>query len=357
MNRIDLWLKALGQAFEKTGEIAPWPLHIGAVAPYFSDKEASDIFTKLKMISKEGNAQEIVEKLLISPSVAKALLMDFIVGMKVAKPKINKEERVWFVNYTFDVLEKMQTGDIFCLDGENLILSGSQVEELYKETPWISVNPANIELCKSLYKVSASSKSLIWSLYFYGWDDIGYEIHGPYRFKDKSGKDLQLVVTDYFDLKPDLLWESIRDFPYKSIKFYALYKDDIDLSVDIFGHFVNSGNLLNSAVGLYVEVDKAPLKTTQSADTLISLILKTVSNQHNLIKGMKREKITQKYIESRYYAYRKWREHFKEDWYPPEEVLKRIKEWGEIKISSGGGPSTIDLKKAFDPRTDYVPGT
>lgn len=358
MNRINLFLRSLEKAFATAGEIAPWPVHVSIPSIYCGDFEASDLFSKLKKISKEDQPSKILSKLMVGPSVAKALLMDLICGLKVAKPSISVDERVWFVENYFDGVENLQAGDIFCLDDTNQILTLSGAQNLFEKTPWIWLESSRTlqDLARSLYKASAATKSLIWSLYFYGWDDIGYEIHGPYEVTDKSGKKLRLVITDYFDLKPTLLWNSMESFPYHSIKLRALYDKNVDLSVDMFCHFVNKGNLLNTTSGIYLEVNGIPIRTKEAADGFIKVVLDKVSKQHDAIEGMTKEQVIKKYIESRYYAFRRWRMYFHEDWRPPKEVLQRIKNWGIIEIPEGEGPDWGDLKKAFDPRTDFVPG-
>lgn len=199
-------------------------------------------------------------------------------------------------------------------------------------------------------------KALIWSLYFYGWDDIGYEIHGPYEITSNDGKKFQFVITDYFDPKPVPLWESMKTFPYSSVKVMVLYDQKADLKIDIFCHFFNKGNLLDLTRAVYIEANGKPLKTKKEVETLSNRVLKRVSKQHNLIQALSKEEITKKYIESRYYAFRKWRMYFKEEWRPPKEVWQRIKDIGIIEIPEGKGPTWEELKKAFDPRTDYVPG-
>lgn len=358
MNRIDLFLKSLEQAFATTGEIAPWPVHVSIPSIYCGDFEASDLFSKLKKISKEDRSSRILSKLMVGPSVAKALLMDLIVGLKVAKPPISVDERVWFVENYFDGVEELQAGDIFCLNGTNQILTPSEAQNLFEKTPWIRLSPSKSlqDLAHSLYRASAATKSLIWSLYFYGWDDIGYETHGPYEVTNKNGQKLHLVITDYFDPKPTLLWSSMESFLYHSIKLMALYDKNADLSVDMFCHFVNKGNLLDITSGIYLEVNGIPIRIQEVADEFIKVALNRVSKQHDAIEGMTKEEIIKKYIESRYYAFRRWRIYFREDWQPPKEVFQRIKDWGIIEIPEGGGPSWDELKKAFDPRTDFVPG-
>lgn len=358
MNRIDLYFKALENAFASTGEIAPWPIHVSIPSIYCGDYEAADLFSKFKKIAQEDQFKKILSKLFDGPSVAKALLMDLICGLKVAKPPISVKERVWFTDSMLEAVEEMQAGDIFCRDSTNQILDVHEVEKLFEQTPWIWLKTGKDKeaLGRSIYKASASAKSLIWSLYFYGWDDVGYEIHGPYKIGIGDGEAYQLVITDYFNLKPTLLWPKIESFPYRTIKLMALYPEDANLSVDMFIHFFNKGDLLEITEGIYLDANGVPLRTSEATKSLSKEVLKKVAEQHREIEAMGKEEIIKKYIESRYYAFRKWRWYFGEDWRPPQKVFDRIKEWGIIEIPQGEGPTWNELKKAFDPRTNYVPG-
>ncbi len=354
MSRIDLWLKGLEIAMTSTGEIAPWPVHVSIPSIYGGDIEAGDLFRKLKFICQtESQPLEIVSRLFDGPSVAKALLMDVIPSLKIVKPAIPVDQRVWFVDQILQAIELLQAGDIFCLKGVNETLDSNEVRSLYEQTPWIwlKTKKEKEEIGRSFYKTSATTKSLIWSLYFYGWDDVGYEIHGPYKVND-----FQLIVTHYFNLKPTPLWPKIGSFPYSSVKLLALYPKAVGLKVDMFIHFFNQGNLLEATKGIYLEANGVPIKNATSAQLLSQVVLKRVMKQHATIKAMGKEEIIKKYIESRYYAFRRWRQYFNEDWRPPQKVFDRIKKWGIIDIPAGKGPTWSELKKAFDPRTNYVPG-
>lgn len=357
MNRIDLYLEALGKAFGETGEIAPWPVHVSLPSIYAGDIEAVDLYSKAQKISREGEAAKILGKLHIGPSAAKALLMDVIPSLKAANPPIPKDERVWFTELMFSSIETIQYGDIFCRDDKNLLLSPEEAQRVYEQTPWIQVkSDASRELAQTFYKVSASMKSLIWSLFFYGWDDIGYEIHGPYSVRAKSGEDYQLIITDYFDLKPTLLWPEVKSFAYDNARLYALYDSKVELGVDVFIHFINEGNLLKSTRGIYLEANNTPIRTQKLASSLTENVLGQVKEQHEKVDAMSELEIIRKYIEDRWYAFRRWRWYFGEDWKPPQKALDRVEEWGIIEIPLGEGPTWEELKKAFDPRTEYVPG-
>lgn len=165
-----------------------------------------------------------------------------------------------------------------------------------------------------------------------------------------------MVITDYFNLKPVRLWPDMASFPYQSIRLLAPYDDGADLSVDIFIRFMNKGNLLELTQWIYLEVDEIPVRTKENTDSLCEQILERVKRQHETIEAMSKKEVIEKYIESRYYAFRRWRQYFQEDWRPPKEVLDRIKECGIIEITAEKGSTWKELKKAFDPRTDYVPG-
>jgi hypothetical protein len=357
MSRIDQWLQGLELAFSQVGNIAPWPMHIGAVAPYFSDLEAADLFTKIKVIAAKPDSVKILSRLLISPGVAKATLMDLIIGLKVTKPIISAEKRVWFVEKVFDAIEQIQAGDIFCLDSTNQILTHDEAQRLFVQTPWMRSGDEK-DFSHSVYKVSASAKALLWSLYFYGWDDVGYELHGPYPVKSKSGQAFNMVVTDYFDLKPDLLWQSMSGFPYRHITVRVLYQPTMDCRVDMFDHLISRDNLLKNTTACFLEVDGETIESRDTAEDISGRILRQVSRQHELVKVMNRRAVILKFIETRYYALRKWRIHFGEDWKPPADLIaKRIKEIGYINIPQSDEDSGWDeLKKAFDPRTNVVPG-
>ena len=116
MSRIDLFLNSLRHCLDTVGDLVPWPIDVATVFPYFSDLEAQDLYAKLREIrARKLSDQTIIESLFIGPSVTKStLLTDAIIGMKASVPVIPAEERIWFVETVFDLLERWQPGDIFC---------------------------------------------------------------------------------------------------------------------------------------------------------------------------------------------------------------------------------------------------
>ena len=352
MSRIDLYLNSQEKAFARAGDKVPWPMHVASVIPYFADLEASDVFLKIKLLSEQNVPIQTIKTLFIGPSVTRSTLMDVIAGLKSTKPPIPVDERVWFVEYIFDIIQEMQSGDIFCLDDTDRILHPREIDSLYKNTPW-NYSEAQNDFGRSVYKVSASLHALMWSLYFYGWSDVGFEFHGPYEIISADGTKLYLIIRDFFDIKPTLLWESMESFPYSKIRIMALYKQDTDLHIDIFNRLFTKENLLKATVGIYIEIDNVVLKTKEEVEILHKHISQRILEQHKLVQAMSQEEVVKKFIESRYYVFRKLRMHFQEDWRPPTFVLQRVHDWGLIDISKSEPPSWEILKRGFDPRDDF----
>lgn len=356
MDRIDVFLAALEHAALIEGDIVPWPISVAGVAPYFSDEEARYMYEKAQMLSQQGVPAKRLGELLPGPTAVKTTLLDAIIGLKVPdEPIITADERIWYVNYIFDVLEKMQAGDIFCRDGTNQILTPGEAANLYEQTSWQWLGERQ-DFGRLAQKVSTSALSLIWSLYFYAWPNVGFEIHGPYRIAGPDGTEFLLLVRDFFDIKPTLLWKSMEQFPYESVRTLTLYRQETDLSVDIYNHLLHKSNLLDSTVAVCVEANGQPLQTAEGIDALRKELTKAILSQNQLVSAMNTEEVTVKFIESRYYVYRKVRAYFGDDWYPPARVLGRIERWGLINIPPSGGPDWQTLKAAFDPRTDVMPG-
>lgn len=353
MSRIDIFLDSLEKAFERAGDKVPWPVHVATIAPYFADPEASDLYSKIKFLANQDTPISAVKKLFIGPSSTRSTLMDMIIGLKATEPAISADERMWFVEYMFDVIQEMLTGDLFCRDGRHLILNSQEAQALYEKTPWNRVDP-QLDICRSIHRVSASLHALMWSLYFYGWSDVGFEFHGPYEITSVDGTELKLIVRDFFDTKPILLWESMETFPFNSLRILTLYERETDINIDIFNHIVSRTNLLDATVGIYIEANGIVLKTQEEVEDLRGQISQRVLEQHRLVRSMSREELVKKFIETRYYVFRKLRNHFQEDWRPPTDVLRRISDWGLIEIPQSGPPNWNLLRRAFDPRNDFI---
>ena len=348
MYRIDRYLESLRQGFAKAGQIAPWPMHVGSIFPYFGDLEAHDLYSRLREVASENIEQ--VPELFIGPSVTRALLADLIIGFKRADPPVPAEERLWFVETVFDGVERIQHGDLFNLDGRHWRMSLDGAAEVADRTVWRSWDD-DPDAGVQAYRASAAAQALIWAFFFYGWTDVAFEIHGPYPV---SGPDkvYNLVVREFFDLSPRLLWPEAEHLPYDSFVLMTLVEQSNDISIDAFNHMTHTQSLHETTKFYALRMGETPWMG--AVEDLTNAIVDIQRRQSELVGSMDKPAVMYRFIESRYYAFRKWRMFFGDDWRPPAEVARRIGDWGIIEIPATGGPSTEDLLLAYDPRVEYA---
>lgn len=349
MSRIDAYLDSVFDAFSATGRIVPWPIHIATIFPYFSDLEARELYDRLRLVAPAGPAA--VAQMHINSSVAKALLMDLIPGLKEL-PDLTTADRVWFVETVFDSLEVISHGDIFCRDGRYVKLSGDDVSKLRaKAAPSLEVgDPVK---CRFAYRLSAAAQALIWSLFFYGWTDVAFEIHGPYRVIGSDGGESDLVVREFLDLRPLAVWPGMKLLPITTLTVIAEMDIAACSRIDVFNHLTHKGNLHEQTAAVAVLMDGQPVTDDGAWEEVVKDMVAAQQSQHEHVRNLSRSDLIHKFIETRYYAFRKWREPFGLDWRPPEEVAQRLKTWEPIVIPLEGGPSPETLRRAYDPRDPF----
>ena len=216
-SRIDAYLDAMDFALGGVGDFQPRPFHIVEVTPYFLDLEAADMLRRLRRLDADRVDDREIAGLFPGANAVKTLLMDMVCGMKSAG--IPAAERVWFTERMFDVMSAAETGDIFCRDGSHQLLTQEQAQQLADGASWLD----SPELIKAAYRASASGQAMIWGLYFYAWTDMGWEIHGPYQVQDPAGEPAVMIVRDYFDLAPSLLWPEVGDWPMRTMRLVSLH--------------------------------------------------------------------------------------------------------------------------------------
>jgi hypothetical protein len=338
---VDAYLDAIGRAMANAGDIVPWPLHLAQIGPYYGDIEGADLYTRLRAFEAAGASDEDIARLFPSASSAKSLLMDLVCGLKDAA--VPAADRTWFVGRMLAAIGTAETGDIFCRDGAHRLLTESAATALVEGAGWSECSqPAG----KAAFSLSGAAQALIWSQHFYGWTDIGFVIHGPYRVALPDGRPGQLVVRDFFDLLAADVWPQLPPLPVRRLQVSSLHDLSDRFEVDIFNHLLHARAQADSCVAVRVTADDRPIAPDAMND-LRKLCLDRVRHQQGDIERMDEPQVLTKFIESRYYALRGWRGA---DWRPPAEVLTRIKERPLVPPPPAAGWPT--LRMLFDPRVD-----
>ena len=350
MTRIDRYLDVLMEAMSRMDPMAHWPLRIEEIAAYFTDLEAQDIYRKMSILKRKRTSLEEVSKLFPGPSFIREFLPDLIAGSKFTK--LSKQDRIDLVEWFFDLLKAMMIGDIFCRNGRNLLLNVQEVKKLVKSTQWIK--PASIEEAQKLHRLSTSLLTLVWTLYFFPWPNMGFEIHGPYDVFKTFGGNSVLLIRDFFNIKPTDLWPTTSDLNASQVKLFTVYRD-VDIKMDIFNHMIYSANLSSATTDFAVYLDNTVPNFDDLTTFIGQLLAKSTEISGTVEKMTKKEKVD-KFIQIRYFGLKKFRAYLGKRWRPPATIRKRIKRWGLIEIPPEETNLKVEeLKRIFDPRDDYKP--
>jgi hypothetical protein len=349
---IDAFLDAVGVAFGNAGTIVPWPMHVARISPFYSDIEAADLVGRLHAFRANGTGPAEIAALYPSASSAKSLMLDLIPGMKAAA--VPAADRVDFVSTVFAGLAEREQGDVFCRDGRHSLLANAEVADLVDSSDWTGMATSKgREMARAAFTLSGAAQSLVWSVHFYGWTDISFVIHGPYPVVDPDGNQATLVVRDFFDIAPGELWPGLPDPPARMIRLCSLHDHREVFSIDIFNHLLHCGPLLTSTRWISLSADGAQQNETGKLTSLTRALVAILRRQKEAIDALDERELAIKFVESRYYAFRKWRDQTGEGWRPDPEVYQRLR-----NLPMPGNPAEEPpwpvLRRIFDPRLDWA---
>ncbi|MGH3156417.1 MAG: hypothetical protein ACRDNF_07585 [Streptosporangiaceae bacterium] len=352
MSRVDAYLDAMIDALRGVGDFQPRPFHIVEVTPYFLDLEALDLTARLRRLEAEGAAAADIGQLFPGANSIKTLLMDIVCGMKMAE--VDAADRVWFVERMFDAMASLESGDIFCRDGSHRLMTRGQAQKFADNCSWKPVDgPSGRADAKAAYRVSACGQAMVWGLYFYAWTDMGWEVHGPYEVDSPDGRSQLMLVRDYFDLAPTLLWPEISGWPVRTMRLASLHEPSEDIRLDVLNHVWHDRSWIDSSLAVDLRVDDAPIGDPAAALAVSRDLADMARDLQTRIDGMNRIALLKRFAESRYYALRHWRTRFGDDWRPPREVERRIEAdpHGQVRADTS---DLAGLRLAFDPRSEVL---
>jgi len=334
-------------ALTGVGDFQPRPFHIVEVTPYFLDLEAIDMVSRLRRLDAERADDREMADLFAGTNSMKTLLMDMVCGMKIAG--IKADERVWFVERMFDLMSAAETGDIFCRDGSHRLLTEGQAQQLVDGASWST----DTDLVTTAYRASAAAQATVWGLFFYAWTDMGWEIHGPYDVTAPDGTPAALLVRDYFDLAPAILWPEIEDWPVSRMRLISLHHPDPAIRLDVLNHVWFESPWAAGSRAIELRADDAVLDSVTALRSLSQRLTQAGKALQARIARTERVPLLQRFASSRYYALRRWRARFGDDWEPPAEVNARIVAMPFPGSSAQTGDLAL-LRLAFDPRSDVL---
>jgi len=138
--QINRFIQAIEESFSGLDPKTYWPLNGGQIDAYFDVDEALDMYSRLNKLKETLSIQEIANLMPQADIIRIFLEHNAIIGLKVAKKlgiaDISTDDRIAYTLFLFDILKHKVKNDIFCLDGKNILLSGSEISKVLKETRW-----------------------------------------------------------------------------------------------------------------------------------------------------------------------------------------------------------------------------
>lgn len=362
MNKIDKFLDARIKAFALTSPQTFWPANGAQLYSYFSDEEAWDLFQKIKKIRKEKISLKEIAKLFYAPTTIRYYIgSNSIRGLKVRKKyvgDITQQDISDFMDFFFELLENMQSGDIFCSEDKNEILNKKELSDLIKEYKW---NIADDETQRAVARLIIFSSTMVWTLYYDCMAGNGLENHGPYDVSEYFGKNSILIIREFFNLKPVELWGHCKDFKYDNIKIYTIYKNLENIGINYFSHIVSKSAFRDKLTHFYILVDGKEINNLDEINKVVEEIVSQINKQKELVNSLSVEDKIKKGAESSYYSFKKFREFFGENWKPKIVVEKALDEfglefWNKFKEAKRftDKESLEFLRKLLDPREDFL---
>ncbi len=340
---LDKFLKGLKKGVSGTemDTLKPWgPLQL---EPYFFDLWAKELIEAIDKIKERKIPMSKVAKSFPSNAVIRDVFGYFVVGMKILKT--NKAEMVDRSIFLLRVLEERSKSSDFSFLKENIIHDKSKINKIIESKKW--QKPTKYQQAQ-IGILTASLRNLMWGLYTDIFVNTGFEISGPYNLE----RHRQLVIRDFFDLKPVLIWPEVKNFLYSNIKIYSIYQNN-QIEIKMFNRIFSKKGLTNSLERFAIEGCKE-----KDLEKINSNIISFTEKQQNTFNRLDFEIQKKLYLKIKHYALKEFFKLADMNWESIDDFYQRVK--GKKLIPPGDfklKPSQVAeiYVKVFDPRNDFLP--
>lgn len=281
-----------------------WPFNFMEIDPYFLDIWAKSFWFDAKEYLKSHSLKEF-SKFVHNPSALWEIIIHGHEGLE--KAGLQKEELDLFLSKMVDTMKLLKRGEIFFEDDTNKILDDGEINKLQSNL--------NKNRDISINKLITILTSYVYVIYSH-WDCYSMEIHGPYKVKDGV-----IIVRDFFNLRPQELFDITKNFPFDKIKIVTLYKN-IKIKFDIYNHILTDSNLYEEmkAYSIYFNGKMNNSRILETIDNAKKLTLE-ISEKWN--SRTKKEK-AKMYVDEAYYGLKEFRKFLGKDWVTPQIIIKRL---------------------------------
>ena len=249
-----------------------WPIKVNSIMHLYLKEFAKEMIEDINAIKlNDINIDELL-MLFGNPARIYRLIDPVIFGMKRLNLPVNEQREM--VITLLDYVKRMKVGSEFNEDGYNLILPEEKVTELLKSNNVIVTDQKISELIQRFCGMMWSYTESV----FFRAHEVTKEVHGRYALE----KEHQLVIREYFNLRPMELWDADTPFiKHEKIQVYTIYNKNLELDIDSYNHlFLKDGNYKDDMVGCFILADGNPIEISELS-FLMEEIIKTIAYIHN----------------------------------------------------------------------------
>lgn len=320
---IDDYAKASYQLFAGNVLKAFQPLDFYHFYPLWYDLWLDRIYQAIKKFrSMKYDISKAVKNFPV-PSSSRAVLQKFIIIF----PNLTNQKTDQFkeiINFFVEVLENTNKEDVFAYK-KNIIHDSNEVQDILKK---IELRKATRESAQEIGRIILGMGSLVNGLYNDVVTDMGWDSYGPYDVTEEmKGRESILLIRHFPNLKPIELWPEyleIRDYKFKDVKIYTIYKD-IECRINWLGcHPTFNGSLVDNMVQYALLVDGKFINDLEKIKEIKNYYLKLASDQYLRVKQMNFEQLKQKALLQECYQLHTFFEFLGMDWWPTKEMINRV---------------------------------
>lgn len=338
-----------------------WPVGPVQLFSYIDFDQSYDLYIKLKKLLDEGWSFKDISKLFKYPTSLRFFMMNSgSTGLKVGEylklAPISIQDNITMFKWLIEILKNLTQEDPFCLEGKNIIWDKSKLDDFVNKSNWVDFND-KLELKSSINLLSVNLFTLCWSFYtdYFGAD--GSERHGPYKLNEtKFGKDAKLLVREFFNLRPDEIWPSAKNLPFKSVILAQIY-NDVPIYLNWGNSLVNSKGLTEHNNFFSLIVDGKSITDKDEIDKIIKIITNISQEQTNFVNSLELKDKIRKCAMLSYYGLKDFYLHFSDKWYPEEKIENAFKVLGDgpLNIKEESNRNIEKKKSILDPRIQWNP--